>query len=321
MTQNTLGIGDLARLTGLSVRTIRFYCDAGLLDSRRSPGGHRRFEPGAVERLTLVRRLRGLGFGLTAIEAVLAGERSVAEAVAAERAALDVELATLAWRHASLRAVEEAGPAARAARLDLVAAVTDRGAAHDALVGFWKWQIGTWPDQERCAFLSMTAPEPPADPTPTQVVAYAELVSVATDRSLLRLRQAQTLADAGRIHAGRDLMAATVEAWLQAEAPVLAGEPPGPSLALDTFVAAQAGARRVQDSQAFRRDLLGRVAMDRDPRMRRYWRLLREITGERATLGDLHTWILDGLEVSVTPGRESGGSWARNGSGGGCAPA
>lgn len=95
-----LGIGDLARLTGVPVRTIRFYCDTGILEPRRSAGGHRRFGPSAVDRLGLVRRLRRLGLGLPAIADVLTGERSVAEAVAAERAALDVELAALAWRRA-----------------------------------------------------------------------------------------------------------------------------------------------------------------------------------------------------------------------------
>ncbi|MGH3589360.1 MAG: MerR family transcriptional regulator, partial [Pseudonocardia sp.] len=90
-----LGIGDLAALTGVPVRTIRFYCDEGILPSRRSAGGHRRFARSAVERLDLVRRLRGLGLGLPAITTVLTGERSIADAVAAERAALDREVATL----------------------------------------------------------------------------------------------------------------------------------------------------------------------------------------------------------------------------------
>lgn len=49
-----------------------------------------------VERLGLVRRLRGLGLSLPAITDVLTSRRSVAEAVAFERAALDVELAALA---------------------------------------------------------------------------------------------------------------------------------------------------------------------------------------------------------------------------------
>ncbi|MFI0408111.1 MerR family transcriptional regulator [Actinomadura sp. 3N508] len=37
VTEDTsLGIGDLAALTGVPVRTIRFHCDAGLLDAGRS---------------------------------------------------------------------------------------------------------------------------------------------------------------------------------------------------------------------------------------------------------------------------------------------
>ncbi|MFH8369762.1 MerR family transcriptional regulator [Streptomyces sp. NPDC018031] len=90
-----LGIGDLARLSGVPVRTVRFYCDEGIVESRRSAGGHRRFDPAAVDRLRLVRRLRGLGVGLPAIRDVLAGRVSLAEAAAAERAALDAELALL----------------------------------------------------------------------------------------------------------------------------------------------------------------------------------------------------------------------------------
>ncbi|MEV6978135.1 hypothetical protein [Kitasatospora sp. NPDC093806] len=86
----------------------------------------------------MVRRLRGLGLGLPAVRLVLDGERSVAEVVAAERAALDGRLADLAWRQASLRAVEEAGPAERGARLDLPAAVPNGGAVRAALIGFWR---------------------------------------------------------------------------------------------------------------------------------------------------------------------------------------
>ncbi|WP_373281250.1 MerR family transcriptional regulator [Nocardia testacea] len=34
----------MARTTGLTVRTIRFYCDEGILESQRSAGGHRMFD-------------------------------------------------------------------------------------------------------------------------------------------------------------------------------------------------------------------------------------------------------------------------------------
>jgi hypothetical protein len=47
-------IGDLARRTGLSVRTIRFYSDRGLLPpTSRSPAGYRRYDLDAQARLVL----------------------------------------------------------------------------------------------------------------------------------------------------------------------------------------------------------------------------------------------------------------------------
>ncbi|MGW4119482.1 MerR family transcriptional regulator [Nocardia sp. NPDC004711] len=134
-----VSIGELARGTGLPVRTIRFYCDEGILESQRSAGGHRIFDAdSATERLLLVRRLRALGLGLDSITGVLREERSMAEAIAAESARLDIELRSLAWRRASLRAMEAVAPAHRAERLALLAAAQDGGAVHDCLVRFWR---------------------------------------------------------------------------------------------------------------------------------------------------------------------------------------
>jgi DNA-binding transcriptional MerR regulator len=200
VTGDTIGIGDLARQTGLPVRTIRFYCDEGLLEPVRSTGGHRRFDVATVDRLNLIRRLRGLGLGLRLITDVLAGRRSLADAVAAERAALDGEVATLAWRRSALRAVEEAPPVDRAARLELLSAVQDGFSAHDILVRLWRPMTGAPipPDSARM-FLDVSAPRPPELPTPAQVVAYAELVRLATDRALATQLRASTLVNHERI--------------------------------------------------------------------------------------------------------------------------
>ncbi|MFI7637963.1 MerR family transcriptional regulator [Nonomuraea sp. NPDC049400] len=293
----TLGIGDLAALTGVPVRTIRFYCDEGIIESVRSVGGHRRFGRSAVERLGLVRRLRGLGLGLPAITAVLNGERSMAEAVAAERAALDVRLADLAWRRASLRAVEEASPAERAARLDLLAAVKDGCAARDALIDFWRrTMVAPVAEEMFAGFVAMAVPQPPLDPTPPQVVAYAELVTLVGDRSLLR-----GLLDRGRVNVEviadeNELMFGIAEACTMVGPMVRAGEPPREGPELDRFVAAHASVRGRGDTPQFRRELLANVAPDRDPRMRRYWRLVGEVSGEVATLGSTHLWLADSLE-------------------------
>ncbi len=52
-------IGQLAARTGLSVRTLRFYADAGVLpEAGRTESGYRLFGPDAVARARLVRTLR-----------------------------------------------------------------------------------------------------------------------------------------------------------------------------------------------------------------------------------------------------------------------
>ncbi|MFI5833991.1 MerR family DNA-binding transcriptional regulator [Micromonospora sp. NPDC051300] len=55
-------IGELARRTGVSVKTIRFWADRGIVPpTDRGPSGHRRWAPAAVARVDLVRTLRELG--------------------------------------------------------------------------------------------------------------------------------------------------------------------------------------------------------------------------------------------------------------------
>lgn len=297
----TLGIGELARLTGVPVRTIRFYCDEGILEYGRSTGGHRRFDFAAVEQLSLLRRLRGLGLGLPAVTDVLTGRRSVGEVVAAERAALDVEMAALAWRHASLRAVETAAPTERATRLELLAAVDDGRSAHDALVSFWKRIIAApLPEGMVTSIVTMSVPDPPRDPTPAQVVAYAEMVSLTADRSLAWQLRSRARAEQEVIADEVTLLTGMAEAFELAEPLLLAGQRPGPGRALDRYVGAHAAVRNARDTPGFRRQLVSSVAVHRDPRVRRYWHLMTEVTGEHNP-GVVQAWLLDALDASIAP--------------------
>lgn len=68
----------------------------------------------------------------------------------------------------------------------------------------------------------------------------------------------------------------------------------------DRFVAAHAAALGAGDTPEFRRALNRRTATDRHPRLRRYWHLAGEITGEPAPVGVTHTWLLDALDRSVS---------------------
>src|SRR5437899_114744 len=52
-------IGDVAELTGLSPRAIRYYQEVGLLKpAAHVSGGNRRYDDEDVERLQLIKRLR-----------------------------------------------------------------------------------------------------------------------------------------------------------------------------------------------------------------------------------------------------------------------
>lgn len=71
-------IGDLARRTGLTVKTIRFYSDSGIVPpTDRSPTGYRLYDIDALARLDLVRTLRDLGLDLAAVRQVLDREVSL----------------------------------------------------------------------------------------------------------------------------------------------------------------------------------------------------------------------------------------------------
>jgi DNA-binding transcriptional MerR regulator len=68
-------IGDLAREFGVTLRTLRFYKDRGLLSPRRD-GTARIYDPRDRERLSVILKGKQLGFTLTEIRAMVAEERS-----------------------------------------------------------------------------------------------------------------------------------------------------------------------------------------------------------------------------------------------------
>lgn len=65
-------IGDLARLSGVKVPTIRYYEQAGLLPQPlRTEGNQRRFGQPDLERLQFIRHARDLGLPMEAIRDLL----------------------------------------------------------------------------------------------------------------------------------------------------------------------------------------------------------------------------------------------------------
>ncbi len=67
-----LQIGQVAERTGLSLRTIRFYEENGLVrPTSRSEGGFRLYSDDDVARLEVIKRMKPLGFRLEEMQELL----------------------------------------------------------------------------------------------------------------------------------------------------------------------------------------------------------------------------------------------------------
>lgn len=72
MSEPSLSIGELAKVTETKAVTIRYYEQVGLLPaSRRTAAGYRIYGAAERDRLLFVRRSRGLGFSLDDIRELL----------------------------------------------------------------------------------------------------------------------------------------------------------------------------------------------------------------------------------------------------------
>lgn len=59
-----MNIGDVARLSGLPAKTIRYYEDIGLITPLRSSNGYRSFRESDLHKLGFLGRARSLGFSI-----------------------------------------------------------------------------------------------------------------------------------------------------------------------------------------------------------------------------------------------------------------
>ena len=57
-----MNIGDVARLTGLQPKTIRYYEEIGLVLPKRADNGYRAYGDDDAHRLAFIQRARSLGF-------------------------------------------------------------------------------------------------------------------------------------------------------------------------------------------------------------------------------------------------------------------
>jgi DNA-binding transcriptional MerR regulator len=311
LTIDLMHIGELSRRTGLSVRTIRYYSEVGLVpEAARSPSGYRRYDTAAVVRLEFVRTLRELGLDIATIRRVLDRGEDLSRVAAAHADALGAQIRVLRLRRAALRAVARREPTPmevdRMNRIAQATADERRRIIEEFLDSIFD---GIPVDPGFAARMRSARPELPDDPTDEQVDAWIELADLVRDQGFRDRLRAM-----GQRSFGSDRSSATLtgeEAMRTAKlvadgagAAVAAGvDPASPDAApvLDELVGAMAASVGRSDDPEYRAELLDQVELGYEPRAERYWQLLAVINGwpPIPTAMPAWGWLADGLRAGV----------------------
>lgn len=101
-----MNIGEAAKDTGLTVKTIRYYEGIGLVSPTRAENGYRDFSARECDRLRLVAQARMLGFSLDECRRLVDLNDDDHRSSRDVRALAQENLATVRARLADLRALE-----------------------------------------------------------------------------------------------------------------------------------------------------------------------------------------------------------------------
>jgi DNA-binding transcriptional MerR regulator len=300
-------IGELARRTGLTVKTIRFYSDRGIVaPTNRSPAGYRLYDIDAVARLDLVRTLRKLGLDLPTICKVVDRELSLSEVAAAHAEALAVQIRVLRLRRAVLTAVAERGSTPEETELmhRLAQLSEDErrrliGDFLDAVFG----GLGAAPAFSG-VMRSMT-PELPDDPEAEQVQAWVELAVLSLDpdfRAAVRRMaqdQAAEMARGDLTGPRRDIAAVVRDRVGPALTAGIDPASPEADPIVAAFTAHYAHLLGRPDDIELRSRLAHRLESVNDPCRERYFQLLAVINGwpVQESLAPVLDWSVQALRV------------------------
>jgi MerR family mercuric resistance operon transcriptional regulator len=100
-------IGELSRLTGCNIETIRYYERIGILPVPFRRGRYRAYDSADVRRLSFVRRARELGFPIDAVRALLALADGGPASCSQARELADTHLGDVRAKIADLRRMEQ----------------------------------------------------------------------------------------------------------------------------------------------------------------------------------------------------------------------
>lgn len=306
-------IGELARRTGLSVKTIRFYSDTGVVPATdRTASGYRLYDVTAVSRLELVRTLRELGAGLDEVKQVLARETTLAQLASAHLGLLEEQMRVLRIRRAVLRAVVKLDRTTEEAKIMQELAKMPDEERNRLIDEFWD-EVSADAEELNVTpgfteWMRSAKPNLPDDPSTEQLEAWIELAELVQDQDFRRAVRALYQEHSDRRDAGEPMVeqeqapkwwAITDEAKAAVESGAAPDSAEGRALA-DRLIALATGDWGKPDTPEFRREMADSYE-GHDPRMSRYWELLAIINDwPRHPVTDEATrWLAAALRASA----------------------
>ena len=275
-----LTIAELARRTGISSRTIRFWSDEGLIPvARRSAARYRLYDELALVRLDLVRTLRELGLGLPAITAILKQQRSLAQVAGTHVVALDARIRELRLQRSVLRVVIRRGSSPEETQLMqklMQISAAERQRIVDEFVGrAFDGIPADAPGAHIAKAMRSLPPELPDEPSDAQVDAWLELAALIADPAFAaRVREMSVAGAAGENPVPIDLNALREQAGAALEA----GTAPDSPAAADVI---ERVVRQPLEREA-RLQLRRQLETFNDARVERYWQLMAALNGRPA---------------------------------------
>lgn len=315
-------IGEAARLSGLPVKTIRFYSDEGLLPpTGTTEAGYRLYSDRDLLRLDLIRTLRAVGFDLPTIRAMLEGKEGPGDAARLQLEALEVQIRGLKRQQALLRtALERRGGEdedllaylKQAHALARLSAMEREGFVRDHMVrGLSDVPVDPgWLD----GLLNAAVADLPEEMTEEQLEAWLELADLVSDESFQR-RLAEISRPFWESVQARDF---DLSAWqemsgrMYAEAQKAVREGRSPEgereqEVLEEFLRAHAKVMEVEDTGEVAAALLKQYDEGREPRAERFWELVAILRGQDPSVMQVHAaaqrWLEDGLRFRVRSSR------------------
>ena len=315
-------IGEVSRLSGVPVKTIRHYSDEGVLSpSGYTETGYRLYSRADLARLETARTLRAAGLGLPTIRRLLAEEIGPREAVQLQLDAVDLQLKALTRQRALLESSlgtgdeETARPYPdRARALALLSAHEREAFVRRHLEGTVEgvpmdpaWKEWFWEG----AVLDL-----PEHLTDEGLDAWVELAELVSDEGFAEAVEKQARPFWESVEGDFDFAAwneAGGAAMREAILAVREGRSPRgerEQRVVERYLGACARAMNREGDTELAEWLLSHYEATVDPRPERYWHLIGVVKGwpEKPPHGEAYRWLMEGLRWRIGERREDPGA-------------